>query len=230
MAVAYDNLASIGADGVTTLTTGSFTISGANRVATVGLSAFAIASACTGFSGSVGGVALSQITGTDTGLQTDMQTNLLGAIAPATGSQTGSLSWTGACTADIAVTTYTGADQTTPFTNGTFAHGTSTTSSVTISSAAGNMTQDVMGDRANDVPSAPTKTSRLASNDFSTIAVSTAAGAASNTHAWTITSSNWVASGVNIAQVSGSDVTVGMSGSASTSGSGTGVPNFQIAL
>jgi hypothetical protein len=201
MAVAYDNSVTTGGDGVTNLTTGSFTISGSNRVATISFSAWAITVACTGFSGSVGGVSATQITGTNTGLQSEVQTNIMGVIAPPTGSQTGTMSWTNACTADIAVMTATGADQTTPFTNGTFANGSGTTASVTISSTSGDMTQDVTGDRANDIPSSPSQTQRWATNDFATIAGSTAAGSASNVHSWTITSSAWVSSGVNIAQV-----------------------------
>lgn len=137
MAVAYDNSAVVDDFGAVSLTTPSFTIAGSNRAACLGLTHFGSISA---ISGSCGGQSASAISGASLNEGTDY-IELWKVIAPATGSQTASMSWTTNRSCSLSVITFTGVDQTTPFDGGT-ANSTAfgTTVSVSVTSTSGDMT------------------------------------------------------------------------------------------
>lgn len=120
---------------------------------------------------------------------------LWGLIAPTAGNKDLKVTWVG--TSDIIVngTSWTGVDQTGGATS--FPHGTSATASAStaitlaVTSAVGNATMACV--TTNGTPSAPTQTSTYldATPTSESGAGSRAAGAASVTHAWTVTFSNW---------------------------------------
>jgi hypothetical protein len=103
-------------------------------------------------------------------------------------------SFTGSTTTSVA----------TAFTNFTSATGNSTTSSIVITSASGNLTVDLSS--GPQVMSAPTKTQIFVDNGGSVTSAgaSRAAGAGTNTHQWTLAGTvQWVALGVNVAAPGG---------------------------
>jgi hypothetical protein len=182
MAVVFDNSASITGIGVTTLTPAAFTITAlANRAAFMSLG---INGSISGVSGSVGGVAGVAIAGTLSPPQS------FGVTAPPSGSQTATMSWTGAADAVMGVATASGVDQVTPFNNGTVGTVNASSSTVTITSTNGDLT--INGSAfSTGVFSAPNQTQRW--NDRADIdsaggAGSTGPGTGTATHTWTITS------------------------------------------
>ena len=118
MAVAFDATVSVRGFGVTSLTTASFTIAGSDRAAQLQLSGDIVGSS--GFSGSVGGASGAAISNADaTDQNTSLRVLCFGVTAPAAGSQTGTMSWTGsAADVTLGVITATGVDQTTSLNNG----------------------------------------------------------------------------------------------------------------
>ena len=144
--VTYDNKVSSGFQfGVTTVTTPAFIIgSGANRAAMIMVTMNA--NNATNITASLGGVSGTLIPGTDSGTTAPIRTLIFQVINPPSGSQTATVSWTTSMYADVGVITVSGADQTTPCTNGTFAATNSAptpTTSVTISSNPGDLTASV---------------------------------------------------------------------------------------
>jgi hypothetical protein len=144
--VTYDNKVSTGFRwGVTTVTTPSFIIgSGSNRAAMIMVTMSA--NTATNITASLGGVSGTVIPGTDTGTTAAMRTLIFQVINPPAGSQTATVSWTTSMNVDVGVITVSGADQTTPCTNGTFAAANAAqtpTTSVTITSAPGDLTASV---------------------------------------------------------------------------------------
>src|SRR5436190_2364338 len=100
----------------------------------------------TNIAASLGGVSGTLIPGTDSGTTATIRTLIFCVINPPSGSQTATVSWTTSMYADVGVITVSGADQTTPCTNGTFAATNSAptpTTSVTITSNPGDLTASV---------------------------------------------------------------------------------------
>lgn len=141
MAAAFDNFVELGGTNLTTITTGAFTIAGANRAAMVQLE-FDL-STVSSITASVGGVSCPAIASTDsTTTSTVGRTMCRGAAAPPTGSQTATASWTtSAPNVTIAAMTATGVDQTTPFAGGQTTFITSAaTITLTMVAASGDLT------------------------------------------------------------------------------------------
>src|SRR5260370_20445115 len=96
-------------------------------------------------SASLGGVNGTLIPGTDSGTTATIRTLIFQVINPPSGSQTATVSWTNSMNADVGVITVSGADQTTPGTNGTFVASNSSPAitSVTITSKPGDLTTTI---------------------------------------------------------------------------------------
>lgn len=96
---------------------------------------------------SLGGVTGTVIAGTDSGATASMRSLIFQVTNPPSGAQTATVSWTDVTmNADVGVITVSGADQTTPCTNGTFAASDSrpaATTSVAIASSPGDLTASV---------------------------------------------------------------------------------------
>lgn len=164
----------------------------------------------------IGGVSATLISGTDTGTTATSRSMMFGlATGSTTGSQAIVISWTGAANAIAGAVSAGGVNQATPFINGTAAHGQDNGSgggdpSITITSAANDMTMDNVADDAGAAPTAPTQTSRYSGRDGAFQignGGSTAPGAATVTHAWTVTAfAIWAQSGVDFSAASTSVV------------------------
>jgi hypothetical protein len=145
--VAYDNKVSSGVQfGVATVTTPAFIVGGGvNRAAMIMVTMSA--NNATSITASLGGVSGTVIAGTDSGTTASIRTLIFQVINPPSGSQTATVSWSGGLlNVDVGVITVRGADQTTPCTNGTFAANNASpaaTTSVTITSSAGDLTASV---------------------------------------------------------------------------------------
>jgi len=144
--VVYDNKVSSGIQwGVTTARTPAFTIgSGTNRAAMIMVAMSA--NNATNITASLGGVSGTLVPGSDSGTTATIRTLIFQVINPPSGSQTATVSWTTTMNVDVGVITVSGADQTTPCTNGTFTANNSTptaTTSVTITSNPGDLTASV---------------------------------------------------------------------------------------
>lgn len=100
----------------------------------------------TNITASLGRVPATLIPGTDTGTIAVMRTLVFCVTNPPSGLQTATVSWTNNIDTDVGVITVSGADQTTPCTNGAFrATNTEPTSSAsaTITSNTGDLTATV---------------------------------------------------------------------------------------
>jgi hypothetical protein len=143
--VKYDNAVRSGFNwGVTKITTPAFTVgNGVNRAAMIMVAMSA--NNATNINASLGGVSGALIPGTDSGTTATIRTLIFQVINPPSGSQTATVSWTTSMNADVGVITVSGADQTTPGTNGTFVTSNSSpaTTSVTITSNPGDLTATV---------------------------------------------------------------------------------------
>ncbi|HKV61621.1 MAG TPA: N,N-dimethylformamidase beta subunit family domain-containing protein [Candidatus Acidoferrum sp.] len=144
--VKYDNSASSGFQwSVTRITTPSFLVgSSANRAAMIMV--VMSANSAKGIIASLGGVAGTLCPGTDSGATATLRTLIFQVTNPPSGLQTATVSWTNSMNADIGVITVSGADQTTPCTNGTFFASNSSQSpatSVTIASSSRDLTASV---------------------------------------------------------------------------------------
>jgi len=131
---------------VTSVTTPALIVgSAANRAAMIMV--VMIANNATGITASLGGVPATLCSGTDSGTTTSTDRTLIfQVINPPSGSQTATVSWNNSMDADIGVITVSGADQTAPCTNGTFAafkSSPSAATSVTIPSNPGDLTASV---------------------------------------------------------------------------------------
>jgi hypothetical protein len=136
MAVAFDNAQTVIGTAVTSLTTAAFTIgSGNNRAAVLGLCTSHLISSP---SYSVGGVSGTLVTTkTDGGI---MEVAVGVVVAPPSGSQTATASWTTSTDASLGVATFTGVDQTTTY-NGvvTGSGSNNNTPTITVSSNSGDL-------------------------------------------------------------------------------------------
>jgi subtilisin-like proprotein convertase family protein len=200
-AVTVQNASKTSANGATTATITSFNPGGAsNRVLVVGLTFGQ--GAPTGVSVTYGGVALSLASGTSA-TNGNAHTEIWYLTSPSTTPANVVATWTGSHDVVMGAVAFNGADQSTPIVNGTTASGTSTALSVTITSASGDMTMNTVGTLSVTSPflSAPTKTQQWLDTTPTTVkgGGSTAAGAATVTHAWTAGSAvAWTSSGVDI--------------------------------
>lgn len=195
MAVTFDNFQTRDDFGVTSLTTLAFTIgSGANRVAIVGLGAFANTSAETA---TCGGVSGTKVSSTDNFL-TGIQVMLFAMINPASGSQTASCSWTTAASCTVAALTFAGADQTTPATNGvTKGTAFSTTNSQAITSVSGDMTVTFNADGAGDGAETSNQTKKSTGQCG---CFDIGPGTGTTTHTWSHAAVDMLLAGLNVAQ------------------------------
>lgn len=131
---------------------------------------------------------------------------LFGLVAPTSGLASITITSTNAVESITSLTSYTGVDQTggtTSFAHAASATGSSTTVSVTVTSAVDNMTVDCF--TAPVGSATPTQTQLFFLSGVGSVdgGSSEAAGAASNTHQWTISSSAWGAVGLDLVQVGG---------------------------
>jgi N,N-dimethylformamidase beta subunit-like protein len=185
--VMYDNQVSSGVQfGVTTVTTPSFIIgSGANRAAMVMVTMSE--NGATNITAGLGGVSGTLVAGSDSGTTATIRAMIFQVINPPSGSQTATVSWTGFMNADVGVMTVSGADQTTPVTNGTFAAADSNpgaSTSVTITSNSGDLTASVGYTQAAWV--APfTNQTRTWGIDQSVAGGDIGPGTGTTTHTWT---------------------------------------------
>jgi hypothetical protein len=147
--------------------------------------------------------ALSQVAGaTATNTASGVQrADVWGRVNPTTGNKTLSVSWTTAADFCVFAAAYDGVDQTggsTSFAHGAGATGTSTTASVTVTSATGNMVQ--AAHTTGNTISAVNNTSLFRDNTPATIsgAANRASGGASVSMTATLTSSQWASAGCDI--------------------------------
>jgi hypothetical protein len=143
--VAFDSKVNSGFQwGVTSANTPAFVVgTGSNRAAMIMVTM--AANTATNIHASLGGIAATLVPGTDSGASAAIRTMIFQVINPPSGSQTATVSWTTAMNVDIGVITVTGADQTTPVTNGAFVASNSSTAatSLTIVSNGGDLTASV---------------------------------------------------------------------------------------
>jgi len=196
--VAYDNSVTVHTFGGTTLTTGAFTISGTNRAAIIG---FQFNGTVTSITASCGGVSATAISGADvTHSITGTRAMLFQVIAPPTGSQTCTASWTTSVSASMGVITATAVDQTTPTNNGNAVDcGFASTCALAVTSTSGDRTVTLGGVSASD--SAQTTDRDLRQSDFGSM--DTGPGTGTTTHTWSHASSNLLNVGANFKQVAG---------------------------
>lgn len=203
MSVAFDAEAHSGAEAATSIADFTLTIGGGvSNGAVVVWFAWGESGAPTGITITVGGNTASAIPGTQASNSDLVGTEMFGlATGSDTGAQTISVSWTGTNSCTAVAVNLSGVDQTTPFQNGAavgYDYG-ETAASLTITSATNNMTLDGVTDRTATTPTGPSQTSRWAFAENSNgSAGSTAAGAASNDHDWTIPGARASHSGVDI--------------------------------
>lgn len=199
-AVAFDASVTVHGFTVTTLTTGSFTIgAGSNRACAIGLSSGAAISAITASCGGASASAVTGATDTDT-----IQVQIWVAIAPTSGTQTATASWTGAQTTSLGAITATGVDQTTPMNNGTgndTAALTQTSSNpLSITSTSGDLTVSLATDGSQDTTITSNQTKKT--SDFGCMDIGPGTGTTS--HTWTNgVSVTWRVAGANFKQAAG---------------------------
>jgi hypothetical protein len=197
--VVYDNSNHVEGGAVTTLTTSSFTItSSASRAALLGLIAFSAGSS-SGFTSTCGTVSGALVTSTDVTSGAGLRTLIHRVIAPASGSQTGSMSWTtavGGCS--LGVMTASAVDQSTPTNNGNTANSSGTTATITITTAVGDLTFAI--GNPTSALSAPTQTQVWLDTGTTGGGGSRGPGSGtSNIHSWTqSTNAAYVMSGCNL--------------------------------
>src|SRR5438445_2480480 len=185
--VTYDNKVSSGFQwGVTSVTTPAFIIgSGTNRAAMI-MVAMSRNNA-TGITARLGGVNGTLVPGTDSGTTATIRTMIFQVINPPSGSQPATVSWTTSMNVDVGVITVSGANQTTPCTNGTFAATNSAptaTTSVTITSNPGDLTAS-LGATANTWVSPFTNQTLKWGVDASEVGGDIGPGTGTTTHTWT---------------------------------------------
>ena len=197
-AVTVQGAAKTSASAATTATIASFDPGGAsNRVLVVGLTFGQGAPANVNVTYAGFDLVLAPGTAVTRG---NAHTEIWYLTEPPIGTSSIVATWTGNHDVVMGAVSFNGADQTTPVVNGTSANGASAAPSLTIASAAGDMTMDAVSTLAATL-SAPTRTQQWLDTTPATVrgGGSTAAGAATVTHAWTAASAlNWTSSGVSI--------------------------------
>lgn len=209
MAAAFDSTASNIVVGGTSVPSFNINlVSGSNMAVAVGL--MFLGNATTAITVTVGGTSATLVSGTDTTTDRSHRSMIfVVAKGTATGNQSVAVSWTTAADCIAAAVGASGVDQSTPMNNGTWASGASTTPSVTITSASGDLTLDTASCSFGKALSAPTQTQRWdIDNNNVNGAGSTGPGTASPTHSWTMAPSDgWTDSGANFVQSSGATTT-----------------------
>jgi len=185
--LAYDNSVSSGFQwGATSVTTPAFVVgTGANRAAMIMVAMSA--NNATNITASLGGVAATLVPGTDSGTTASIRTLIFQVINPPSGSQTATVSWTTPMHADVGVLTVTGANQTTPTSNGQFTASNASPSaatSVTIPSNPGDLTASV-GLTTNQWISPATNQTFVWGPSSSPAQGDRGTGAGTTTHTWT---------------------------------------------
>jgi uncharacterized membrane protein len=186
--ITIDNKASSGFQwNVTTASTPPITIgSGTNRAAMIMVTMSG--NTATNIAARLGGVNGTVIPGTDSGTTASIRTLIFQVINPPSGPQTATVSWTnGVMNADIGVVTVSGADQSTPCTNGTFAATNSApgqATSVTIVSNPGDLTASVAF-TANTWVTPPTNQMLVWGIDGAAVGGDIGPGTGTTTHTWT---------------------------------------------
>ena len=199
MAVAFDVASSASGLSVTSLTTPSFTVGAlSNRAAMLCLCERLNTSSA--YSGSLGGVAAVVTTGSDSGVSFSRRTQIWELKNPPSGSQTATMSWTGAENAELGVIVASGVDQADILNNATFTGlEAAGNPSLSITSTSGDLTIDCVRLGGASVLSAPTQTQQWFIPDIT--GGSTGPGTGTTVHAWTATSNTmWVQSGANFRQ------------------------------
>src|SRR5439155_1566921 len=141
----------------------------------------------TSITASLGGVSGTVIAGSDSGTTTAIRTLLFCVSNSPSGSQTATVSWTTSMNVDVGVITVSGANQTTPCTNGTFAATNSArtaTTAVTITSNPGDLTAS-MGATENTWVSPFTNQTLKWGVDASEVGGDIGPGTGTTTHTWT---------------------------------------------
>ena len=196
-AVTYDASASGKTNNTTTCAFDITVGSGTNRAIGIG-----VAWSVKGISGvavTVGGTAAALVTGSDSAADGPAYRSAMYTLAaPASGVQSVSVTWTTNSYAMCGAVTVTGADQTTPMNNGTYAIAYSGAASLEITSTSGDMTLDTIATESGGTPTTPTQTGRWADNSSSQVGggASTGPGTGTTTHAWDY-SGRWTMSGAN---------------------------------
>lgn len=181
MAVTYDNAVKVRGSGVTTVTTGAFTISAsANRAAALG---FAFDANISSLTASCGGATAAQILNAN--YDTVVKVWLWGATAPASGSQTATASWTTSSFMALGVVTAIGVDQTTSFTNGGNSNGASPLS-LAVTSTSGDLTVTAYATENEDTATTTNQTKRTVDD---LVGLDTGPGSGTTTHTWTFSGS-----------------------------------------
>ena len=168
-AVTFASTAKTSANSVTTATIAAFNPGGAaNRVLVVGLTFGQ--GAPTGVAVTYGGVNLTLATGTSV-TNGNAHTEIWYLTDPSLTPSNIVATWTGNHDVVMGAVAFNGADQTTPVTNGTSANSATTAISLTITSAAGDMTMDTVGTLSVTAPflSAPTQTQAWLSTTPTTV-------------------------------------------------------------
>jgi hypothetical protein len=199
MSATYDNSVDTEDFGVTSLTTGSFTIGGTEVAACLGLSTVGVnitlgTAAC-------GGVSATLIPNTN--LFAVNEVALYQVIAPPTGSRTATASWTTAASASLSAITANGVDQTTPLDNGatnSSGFGSSPLSQA-VTSNPGDLTTTIMVTAEGGGTQTTDKTQRTASFGCS----DTGDGTGTQTHTWSYAagSTEKTSAGANFRAASG---------------------------
>lgn len=208
MAATFDAnaLADTTSNGVLNISASNLTIgSGSNRALTVpvSFSLRTVSAVTVTWDNGASNQACTQILGANGSAGTVGRAELWGLVNPISGAKTLRAAWTGASDVCINGASWTSVDQTggvTTFPHSTSATGSTAAPSVTITSAVGNATVNATTSDFGTY-SAPTQTQLYIDNAPANIcaAASRAAGAATVTHAWTLSAgSNWVSVGTDI--------------------------------
>lgn len=194
MPALYDNSIDIEDFAVTTLTTPAFTISGANRAAILGIFTVGNSSAWTA---SCGGVSGTQSPNTNVNFNS-LELVIFEVIAPATGSQTATASWTGADSASLTALTFTGVHQTTPTSNGGTATGNATMLSKVVTSNVCDMTCSLCTIGTSDESQIATG-SHCTQRQTAFAAMDTGPGTGTTQHTWMVVDSQDILiAGINV--------------------------------
>ena len=184
MAVAFD-VSAVDAPsnfGVTSCTTASFTIAAADDRAALLVLAMG-GNGSTSFSSSCAGTAGSAVSGADSGSARTPRILAHQVLAPATGSQTATMSWTTAQDAVLMALVCNGVDPSAPFVNGATTDGATGAPSITPSgSGANNLSFAALN--AVFTPASPSQTTRVANKDNGSHVCTATSGAAGAAHSW----------------------------------------------
>src|SRR5579864_5912172 len=192
--------------------------SGSNRVLVVG-----VVGGCTP-SVNYGGVALTQVSQVLNNNSAGNLTDLFVLVAPATGTNTVQVSYSG-CTSDVEAgsISFTGVNQSTPLAHVTTNFGSGTNPGVTVTSASGDMVVDVVGN-GSAITSSSQSLRWVKNQNGNTAhgngAQSTAAGAASVTMGYSVTADWWGIIGADVVAATSSTAPAAPTNVVATGGNG----------